>query len=56
VNGNVGQQIKEQAQIERAKREAKLKNHNSGVKTQTKWIGKRCGARAKTKPLQTERE
>jgi hypothetical protein len=32
MNGNVGQQIKEQAQIERAKREAKLKPPTVGGK------------------------
>jgi hypothetical protein len=55
MNGNVGQQIKEQAKIERAKREAKLKPQQWG-ETQTKWIGKRCCARVKTKPLQIEKE
>ena len=55
INGNVGLQIKEQTQIERAKREAKRKPQQ-WEQTQTKSIGKRCCARARTKQLQTKRE
>ena len=55
MNGNVGQQIKEQAQIERAKREAKLKPQQWGQNTnEVDW--KEMLRTCKNKSLQIEKE